>query len=64
MTKEYYIEFRKVGMYLKATAMDPETLTEVSTLGPVNAQEALKKIVITKLENAIKNKPKRKPKNF
>jgi len=47
-----------------ATAMDPETLTEVSVVGPaVNSQEQLRRTVLAKLEYVLaKNagKPVRK----
>ena len=32
--REVFLEFRQIGNCVKATAMDPETLTEVSVLGP------------------------------
>ena len=33
--REVLLEFQRVGSYMKATAMDAATLTEVSVVGPV-----------------------------
>jgi len=52
--KEVLLEFQRVGTYMKATAMDPETLTEVSVVGPaVNSQEQLRRTVLAKLEYVL-----------
>ena len=41
LSKEgYIIEFHRVGSYLKVSAMDPETLTEVSIPVPANLPQA------------------------
>jgi len=48
---EALIEFQRVGSYMKATAMDPETLTEVTVVGPAgHSQEQLRRTVLAKLE--------------
>jgi len=45
--REVLLEFQRVGSYMKATAMDAATLTEVSVVGPVNhSQEMLKRTVL------------------
>ena len=55
--KEALIEFQRVGMYMKATAMDPETLTEVSVVGPANhSQEQLRRTVLAKLDYVLAKK--------
>lgn len=47
----YIIEFQQVGSYVKVSAFDPVTLTEVSTMGPANlSQSELAKAAIRKLE--------------
>jgi hypothetical protein len=52
--KEALIEFQRVGTYMKATAMDPETLTEVTVVGPANnSQEQLRRTVLAKLEYVL-----------
>lgn len=46
----YIIEFHQVGAYVKVSAMDPVTLTEVSMVAPANlsqhqaAQAAIRKL--------------------
>lgn len=45
------LEFRKVGNAVKVTALDEETLTEVSITGPVTAShQELEHTVVKKLE--------------
>ena len=42
--REVLLEFQRVGSYMKATAMDAATLTEVSVIGPANhSQEMLRR---------------------
>ena len=49
--KEYLFEFSWVGAYVKVSAIDPETNTEVSIVGDSNTTEAeLKRVAINKLE--------------
>lgn len=55
--REVLLEFQRVGSYMKATAMDPETMTEVSVVGPVNhSQELLRRTVLAKLEYVLARK--------
>ena len=55
--KEYLFEFSWVGAYVKVSAIDPETNTEVSIVGDSNTTEAeLKRVAINKLEYVIKKK--------
>jgi hypothetical protein len=52
--REVLLEFQRVGSYMKATAMDAATLTEVSVVGPVNhSQEMLRRTVLAKLEYVL-----------
>ena len=45
--REVFLEFRRVGNAVKATALDPETLTEVSVVGPATGgQEMLRRTVV------------------
>jgi hypothetical protein len=53
--RDVLIEFRPVGNAVKVSAMDPETLTEVTIQGPAHASEAvLRKAVIDKLEYRLR----------
>ena len=55
--REVLLVFQRVGSYMKATAMDAATLTEVSVVGPVNhSQEMLKRTVLAKLEYVLAKK--------
>ncbi|UEM04108.1 hypothetical protein JL101_001310 [Skermanella rosea] len=55
--REVLLEFQRVGMYMKAIAMDPETLTEVTVLGPLNhSQEMLRRTAVAKLEYVLAKK--------
>ncbi|MBE7636915.1 hypothetical protein GUA87_08665 [Sneathiella sp. P13V-1] len=51
----YIIEFVPMGNSVKVSAMDPETLTEVSIIGPRTAgQEELQRNVLNKLHYVLK----------
>ena len=53
--REVLLEFRRVGNAVKATALDPETLTEVSVVGPAaGGQEMLRRTVLAKLEYVLR----------
>lgn len=54
-----YFEMREVGNYVRVSAIDPITNTEVHIAGdPTAGQEALKRIAIKKLRYVIaKNSP-------
>lgn len=41
MAKDIYVEFVMVGNTVKATAIDPETGTEASIVGPASAPQSL-----------------------
>ncbi len=48
------IEFYQVGAFVKVTAVDTLTFTEVSIVGdPMRSQEALKRTAIRKLEYVL-----------
>lgn len=51
--REVLIEVQRVGRYLKATAIDPETLVEVSSLGPIDAEVQLRRTVAAKLSYVL-----------
>ena len=60
--REVLLEFRRIGNYVKATAMDPETMTEVSVVGPANgAQEMLRRTALAKLDYMLKRNAKPQP---
>jgi hypothetical protein len=50
-------EFTPMGLSMKVTAMDEETLTEITIQGPVTASEAvLKAQAVKRLEYVLKKK--------
>jgi hypothetical protein len=54
MSREVIFEFVQHGTSVKVTAMDPETLTEVSIVGPASAgQAALKANALNKLKYVL-----------
>lgn len=55
--REVIIEFVPVGQYVKVSAMDTQTLTEISVQGPANAsEESLKRNALMRLEYVLKKK--------
>ncbi len=55
--KNVIIEFIPVGAYVKVSAVDPVTLTEVSIVGDPHAGEArLKREVVRRLEYVLARK--------
>ena len=55
--REVLIEFQQVGNAVKVTAVDTDTLVEVSIMGPANAgNEILKRNVINKLNYVLSKK--------
>jgi hypothetical protein len=53
--REVIIEFFPIGAFMKVTAVDVATMTEVSIQGPVNAgQEMLKRNAIKRLEYVLR----------
>lgn len=54
--REVIVEVQRVGSYLKATAMDTATLTEVSAVGPLHAEAQLRRTVLAKLDYVLAKK--------
>ena len=55
--KEVLLEFQHVGNSVKVTGVDPETLVEVSIVGPPGAgEEALSRTAIAKLAYVLKRR--------
>ena len=55
--REVIIEFAKIGQIVRVSAMDSQTLTEISTQGPASAgEETLKRNAIKRLEYVLKKK--------
>ena len=55
--REVIIELHRVGQFVKATAMDVASLTEVSIQGPASAPEAMLKMnAIKRLEYVLRKK--------
>ena len=55
--REVIIEFYPVGAYVKVSAMDTQSLTEISIQGPANAsEETLKRNALKRLEYVLKKK--------
>ena len=52
--REVILEFHAIGNAVKVTAIDPETMIEVSIMGPPSAgEEALKRAALRKLEYVL-----------
>lgn len=48
---EVYFEFQQIGAYVKVTAIDPDTLVEVSVTGAASAgQQSLKQLALRRLQ--------------
>lgn len=55
--REVIIEYIPVGMYVKVSAMDTQSLTEISIQGPASAsEETLKRNALKRLEYVMKKK--------
>ena len=55
--REVIIEFFPVGNIVKVSAMDTQSLTEISIQGPKNAgEEALKRNALKRLEYVLRKK--------
>ena len=55
--REVLIEFQQIGNAVRVTAVDPETLTEVTIMGPSSVgEEILKRNVINKLKYVLSKK--------
>ncbi len=55
--REVIVEFQSIGAYVKVTAMDTESLTEISIQGPANAPEhVLKTNALKRLEYVLRKK--------
>lgn len=55
--REVIIEFHPVGSFMKVSAMDTKTLTEVSIQGPVHSpQNILKRNALKRLEYVLRKK--------
>ncbi|MGF1611638.1 MAG: hypothetical protein ACFCUQ_19710 [Kiloniellales bacterium] len=55
--REVILEFHQVGAYVKVSAVDPVTLTEVSIVGdPAAGEAALTQAAIRKLDYVLRRK--------
>lgn len=55
--REVLIEFQQIGNAVKVTALDTDTLVEVSIMGPASSgEEILKRNVINKLNYVLAKK--------
>ena len=55
--REVIIEFHPIGGYVKVSAMDTQSLTEISIQGPATAPEhVLKNNALKRLEYVLKKK--------
>lgn len=56
---EYIVEFMQLGNMVRVTAMDPETLREVSIMGPPSlGQKELARIAVRKLRYVLARRRK------
>lgn len=52
--REVLFEFRTVGKFVKVSAVDPDSLTEVSIVGdPKRSQKELERVAMQKLEYVL-----------
>ena len=57
MAEDIIIEYHRIGASVKVSAFDPESLTEVSIVGPANAgEDILTRNVMRKLEFVLAKK--------
>ncbi|MCD8570842.1 MAG: hypothetical protein LRY76_04830 [Alphaproteobacteria bacterium] len=55
--REVIVELRQVGQFVKVTAMDVASLTEISIQGPASAPEAMLKMnAVKRLEYVLRKK--------
>lgn len=55
--KEVLLEFQRIGNAVKVVAVDPESLIEVTIMGPSGAgEEALTRVAVRKLEYVLKKR--------
>ena len=55
--KGYLVEFQRVGAYVKVSAIDPKTNTEVSMVGDPRASESDRaRVAVRKLEMVLAKK--------
>ncbi len=55
--REIIIEFHAIGQFVKVSAMDVQSLTEISIQGPANTAESiLKRNAIKRLEYVMRKK--------
>ena len=55
--REVIIEYKPLGGYVKVSAMDTKTLTEISIQGPATASEdTLKRNALKRLEYVLRKK--------
>lgn len=55
--REVIVEFHAIGTFVKASALDVASLTEISIQGPASAgQEVLKRNALLRLEYVLKKK--------
>jgi len=56
--REVILEFQRLGNAVKVTATDPETLVEVSIMGPARSTEAeLRRAALDKLDYMLRKRP-------
>ena len=55
--REVILEFQRLGNVVKVTAIDSETLVEVSIMGPAySTEEALKRAALDKLDYVLRKR--------
>jgi hypothetical protein len=60
--REVILEFRRIGNSVKVTAVDPDTLVEVSIVGAAGAgEETLRRAVLRKLEFVLDKRRRSSP---
>ena len=54
---DVFLEFHRIGPFVKATAIDPASLVEVSVVGPSTAgEESLARAAVKKLSHVLQRR--------
>ncbi|MBM3540934.1 MAG: hypothetical protein FJX51_02705 [Alphaproteobacteria bacterium] len=54
---DVFLEFHRIGPFVKATAIDPESLVEVSVVGPSTAgEDSLARAAVKKLSHVLQRR--------
>lgn len=59
--EDFLLEFRRMGQYMKVIAIDAQTGTEASIMGPANtSQSELSRLAVQKLRYVLKRRQEKR----